>query len=124
MRNTSSYPEYNSGRSGKGLINSLSLKSTARPKSYKKLRYSILNVSMKYLSKINRKFEKLPYKRYDKRRPKHEHTDSYFYLARQLEKCMVRADTLNSYVYPVRTKTTATGQIPTLHVCSTDKSKL
>ena len=37
---------------------------------------------------------------------------------------MMRADVLNSHVYPVRTEMTATKQIPTLHVCSTDKSKL
>ena len=44
------------------------------------------------------------YKSYDKKRPKHEPTESYFYLARQLAKCMVRADSLNSHGYPVRTE--------------------
>ena len=37
---------------------------------------------------------------------------------------MIIADVLNSHVYPVRTKMTATKQIPTLHVSSTDNRKL
>ena len=32
---------------------------------------------------------------YEKKRPKHEPTDSYFHLARQLEKCMMRYNNLN-----------------------------
>ena len=65
--------------------------------------YAILNVSKKDLSKIIREFEKLPYESYEKKRPKHEPTDSYFYPAIQLAKCMMRADALNSDNYPVRT---------------------
>ena len=57
---------------------------------------------MKYLSKIIREFEKLPYKSYERRRTKHDPTDSYFYPARQIVKCMMRADALNLYVYLVR----------------------
>ena len=45
---------------------------------------------------------------YERRRPKYEPNDSYFYLARQLEKYTMRADALNSHVYPVRTEITAT----------------
>ena len=71
-----------------------------------------------------REFEKLPYEIYDKERPKHEPTDSYFYLAKKLAKCMMRSDALNSHVYPVRGEMTATKHIPTSHVCSTDESKL
>ena len=47
-----------------------------RPEKYKKARYAIGNVSKKDLSKIIREFEifeKLPY---EKKRPKHEPTDS------------------------------------------------
>ena len=55
-----------------------------RPEKYKKERYTIGNVSMKDLSKIIRKFEKLPYKVYVRRRPKHDPTDSSFYLEIQL----------------------------------------
>ena len=50
---------------------------------------------MKELSKIIREFEKLLYKIYERRRPIHEPTDSYFYPARQLAKFMMRSDALN-----------------------------
>ena len=49
---------------------------------------------------------------------------NYLYLARQIAKCMMRSDAINVHVYPVRTEMTATKQIPTSRVCSTDKSKL
>ena len=64
------------------------------------------------------------YESYERKRPKHEPNYSYFYLARQLLKSMMRADVLNSHAYPVRTDMTATKQIKTLHVCSMDESKL
>ena len=70
------------GRSGKGLITSLGIKAKVRPHKYKKSRYAIRNVSKKELSKIIREFEKLPYEIYMKNMPKHDPTDSYFYLAR------------------------------------------
>ena len=37
---------------------------------------------------------------------------------------MMRSDALNSHGYPVRTEMTATKQITTSHVCSTDERKL
>ena len=92
------------GRSEKGLITSLYLKAKVRPHIYKKSRYVIGNVSKKDLLNIIREFEKLPYESYERKRPKHEPTDSYFYLARQLVRCMMRADTLYLHVYPVRKK--------------------
>ena len=104
------------GTSGTGLITALCLKAKPRPKKYKNARYAIINVSMKELSKIIREFKILPYKSYESRRPKHEPTNSYFYLARQLTKCMMRADSLNLHIYPVRTEMTATKQIPISHV--------
>ena len=76
---TSSESKDTFGRSGKGLITSLGLKAKVRPKNYKKSRHSIRNFSKKYLSKIIRKFDKLLYKSYERIRPKHEPTDSYFY---------------------------------------------
>ena len=103
MRITSSEPKDNLVRSGKGLITSLGLKARTRTKKCKNARYFIGNVSKKDLSKIIREFNKLPYKSYERRRTKHDPTDSYFYLSRQLVKCMVRADALNSHVNPVRT---------------------
>ena len=71
---------------------------------------------MKDLSKVIKEFDKLPYKSYERRRPKHEPIDSYFYLAIQLGKCILRDDVLNSQDYPVRTEMTGAKQIPTSHV--------
>ena len=108
MRIKSSESKDNLGRLEKGLITSLGLKAKARPKKCKKSRYAIVNVSKKELLKNIREFEKLPYEIYERKRPKHDPTDSYFYLARQLEKCTMRADTLNSHVCPVITEMTDT----------------
>ena len=79
-------------RSGKGLITSMGFKAKIRPYRLKKARYDIVNISKKDLSKIIKEFERLPHESYEKKRPKHEPTDRYFYLARQLKKCMMRAD--------------------------------
>ena len=75
---------------------------------------------MKDLSKIIKDFEKLPYKGYVHNRPKHEPTDSYFYLSSQLDKCMMRADAFNFHVEPVRTKITGTQQIPSSQIFDSD----
>ena len=83
MKITSSESKGQLERSGKGLINSLGFKTKARSQKYKKARYAIGNVSEKDISEIIReieKFEKLPY---EKKRPKHEPTESYFYLAKR-----------------------------------------
>ena len=45
--------------------------------------------------------------RYEKKRPKHEPTDSYFHLVRQLTKCMMRYDNLNWYDHGGYTEMTA-----------------
>ena len=58
---------------------------------------------MKDVSMIIKEFEKLPYKSYVRKSPKHEPTDSYFYLERHISKCMVIAGALNSHVDPVGT---------------------
>ena len=63
---------------GKGLITYLGFKAKLRPHKYKKARYAIGNFSKKDLSRIIKEFEKLPYENYEKKRPKHEPTDSYF----------------------------------------------
>ena len=78
---------------------------------------------MKNFSKIIREFEKSPYKSYESRRPKHQPTDRYVHLARHLTKCIIRADALNSHVFPVITEKTDTKQILILHVCSKYESK-
>ena len=98
IRITSSDPKVNLGRSGKGLITSMGLRAKTGPKKYKKSRYSIVNTSNKYPSNIIEEFERLPYESYEKKRPKHEPTVSYFYLARQLEKCMMIAYDTNLHV--------------------------
>ena len=90
-----------------------------RPHKYKKARYSFINVINKDLLNIIREFENLPYKSYENKRPKHEPTNSYFYLSIQLAKCMMRDDALSSQVYPVRTEITALSS----HVCSTDEDE-
>ena len=93
--------------SGKGLITYLGFKTKIRLQKFKKARYSILNVSKKDLSKIIREFEKFEKLPSEKKRPKNEPTDSYFYLARQLAKCMMVSDTLNWHDYGGYTKMTA-----------------
>ena len=98
MRITPSESKHSFGISGKGLITSMGLKAKARTKNCKKERYAISNASNKDLKKIIRKFDKLTYKNYEKRRPKYEPTNSYFYSTRHLAKCMMRADSLNLHV--------------------------
>ena len=59
METTSSESKGKLGRSGKGLVTALALKTKAMTKKYKKARYAIGNVSMKDLSNIIKEFEKL-----------------------------------------------------------------
>ena len=76
-------------------MNSLCFKTKARSAKIKKARCAIRNVSEKDLSKIIKEFEKIEKLNYEKKRPKHEPTDSYFHLERQLAECMMRCDNLN-----------------------------
>ena len=78
---------------------------------------------MKYISNTIKEFEKLPDKGYVRKRPKHEPTDSNFYLARYISKCMMRPDARNLHIGPVRTEMTGTQQIPISHVCELDERK-
>ena len=73
-------------------MTSLVFKTKLKSQKDKKARYAIGNVSDKDLSKIITEFEKLPY---EKKRANNNSTDSYFHLARQLAKCMMRSDKLN-----------------------------
>ena len=77
---------------------------------------------MKDLSKIIRQFEKFETLPNEKKSPKYEPSDSCFQLARQIDKCMMRADTLNWHYYGGYTKMTA----PSSNIYSTgeDESKL
>ena len=81
----------------------MGIKAKTRPNGYKNARYAIGNVSKKDHSKIMREFEKLPNKFYEKKRPKHETTEDYFYPARKVAKCTMTSDDLNSYNCPVIT---------------------
>ena len=56
---TSSDSKGQLGKSGKGLVTALAIKTIARSKKYKMARYAIGNVSMKDLSNIIKEFEKL-----------------------------------------------------------------
>ena len=84
MKITSSESKVKLERSVNGLITSLVFRNKARSQKYKKARYAIGNVSEKDISKIIKKIKKIEKLPYDKKRPKHEPTDSYFYLAREL----------------------------------------
>ena len=81
------------------MITSLGFKAKVRPQIYKIARFAIRNVSKKDIFKIIREFKKFETLLFEKKRPKHEPTDSYFYLAIQLVKCMMKSDTLNWHDY-------------------------
>ena len=107
MKITSSESKENLKRSGKGFITFLGFKTKSRLHKYKKERHVTGNVSKKDLSKIIREFEKFEKLTSEKKRPKHQPTESYSYLARQIEKCMMRSDKLNWYDHGGYTKMTA-----------------
>ena len=95
--------------SGKGLVTSLSFKTKVRSKNTKR---KVMPSEMSARKKI----EKLPY---EKRRPKHEPTDSYFHLSRKLVKCMMISDNLNWHDHGGYTKMNA----PSLNINVTDKDE-
>ena len=82
MKTTFSESNGKLGRSGKGLATALVFKTKVRSSKYKKARYAIGNVSEKDLSKIIKEFEKIGKLPYEKKRPKHEPTTSYFHIAK------------------------------------------
>ena len=116
----------------------------SRPKQglqkYKKARYDIRNVSKKDLSNIIKGFEKFGKLPYEKKRPKYDPTDSYFYPEIQLAKCMMISNNLNWHNHSGYTEMTdpslninATGEDESKPIivhktlsenCSTDVSKL
>ena len=79
------------------MVTALAFKTKVRSQKYKKSRYAIRNVSEKDLLKIIKEFDKIGKLPYEKKRPKHEPTDSYYHLLRQLVKCMMRSDKLNQH---------------------------
>ena len=62
---------------------------------------------MKDLSNIIKEFEKIEKLPYEKKRPKHEPTHTYFHLVRQLAKCMMRSDKLNRHDHGSYTEMTS-----------------
>ena len=119
IKTTSSESKGKLERSGKGLVTSLVFKTKVRSQKYKKARYAIGNINEKDLSKIIKEFEKIGDLPYEKSRPKHEPTDSYFHLTRQLAKFIMRSDKLNRYDHGGYTEMTA----PSLNVNVTDEDE-
>ena len=74
------------------MITSLGSRPKQVSQKFKKARYAIGNVSERDLSRIIKDFEKIEKVPYEKKRPKHEPTGSYFHLAWQLAKCMMISD--------------------------------
>ena len=97
METTYSESKEKMERSGKGLVTALAFKTKVRLLKCKKARYAIRNVSEKDLSEITKEFEKIEKLPYEKKKPKHEPTESYFHLAREIAKCMMRSDKLDWY---------------------------
>ena len=60
-----------------GFITSLDFRYKVRPHKYKKAMYANRDIFKKDLSGIIKEFEKSPYESYEKKKPKHETTDSY-----------------------------------------------
>ena len=83
--------------SGKGLVSTLAFKTKVRSSKYKKGRYAIDNFREKDILKIIKEFEKFEKLPYEKKKPKHEPTESYFHTATEIAKCMMRSDKINWY---------------------------
>ena len=101
------------------MATALAFRTKVRSSKYKKARYSIRNVSEKDLSKIIKKFEKFEKLSYEKKRPKHEPTECYFHLAKDIVKCMMRSNKLNWYDHGGFKKMTA----PYLNVIITNENE-
>ena len=71
--------------------------------------------------KIIKEFEKIGKIPYEKKRPKIEPIHSYFHLARQLAKCMMRSDKLNRQNHGGYTEMTAPSS--KVNVTDEDESK-
>ena len=87
---TSSEPKDYLEISGKGLINSMGIKTIRSSKKIKKASIAITEVSLKDLSKMIKEFKDLIYEGYARKSSKHMPTASYFYLSRHVAKCMMR----------------------------------
>ena len=99
LETTSSESRGKLGRSGKGLVTALDLKTKLRSQKYKKATYAIVNISMKELLNIIKEFEKIGKVPYLKRIPKHEPTSSYYHLVRCITEFMMRYDEHNRHIH-------------------------
>ena len=112
------------------MITSICFNTIIRSKKLKKKRFDITNVSLKEFSKIIKEFEDYTYEGYARNSSKHMPTDSYFYLSRNIENCMM---IFNMGVVSIRTQMTSTQKmnnskritqnIPNLHFCSSNESE-
>ena len=91
----------------------------SKVEKYEKERYAIGNVSMKDLSNIVKKFEKIGKVPYVKRIPKHEPNSSHYHLVRCIAECMMRSDKHNRHVHGSYAEETA----PSLNVNVTDEDE-
>ena len=121
METTSSESKGKLGRTGKGSLTALAIKTKVRPKKYKKARYAIGNVSMKDLSNIIKEFEKNVKVPYVKRIPKHEPTSSYYHLVGCIAECMMRSDEHNRHMHSSFAEETALSS--NINVTDKDESK-
>ena len=121
METTSSESKGKLGRSGKGLVTAMALKTKARFAKIKKARYAIRNVSMKDLSNIIKEFEKIFKVPYVKRTSKHEPTYSYYHLVKFISECMMISDEHNQHVHGSYEEETAPSS--KLNVTDEDESK-
>ena len=89
--------------------------------------FAITDVSLRDIFEIIKEFEYFPYQFYVRKGSKNVPTDGYFYISKQLEKCMMR---FNICIGPVSTQMTNTRKInssdmsrqniPNSQVCSLD----
>ena len=119
METTSSESKVKMEGSGKWLVTALALKKKARLTKYKKVRYAIVNVSMKDLSNKIKQFETFVKVPHLKNTTKHEPTLSYFHLVECLRKYMMRSGENNHHVHDGYEKEMASSS----DVKDTDKDK-
>ena len=119
IETTSSESKGKFGRSGKGLVTALALKTKVRSQKYKKERYAIGNVRMKDLLNTIKEIEKIVKVPYVKRIPKNEPTSSYYHLVRCIAECMMRSDEHNQHVHSSYAEETA----PSMNVNVTDEDE-
>ena len=103
---TSSESKERFGKIRKGVGKRSGFQYQSKVAKIKKAMYAIVSFSEKDIPNIIKKFEKIEKLPYEKKRLKNEPTESYFCLAKQIAKCMIRSDKLNWYDHGSYTKMT------------------